>query len=92
MTRGRKLALVAVGVAGVLAAFSASDSRGLRRYVKLKAEADSYEEKRKALASDNAALRREIQALSGDLRALERAAREDLGLVKPNEMVFTFEK
>jgi cell division protein FtsB len=92
MTRGRKLALVAVAGAGLLAALSAADARGLRRYVKLKAEIASYEEKRRALASENQGLRLEIQALSGDMRALERAAREDLGLVRPNEVVFTFEK
>jgi cell division protein FtsB len=35
-----------------------------------------------------------VQALSsngGDTRALERAAREDLGLVKPDEIIFNFE-
>lgn len=32
-------------------------------------------------------LRREARALAGDPAALERAAREDLNLVKPGEMV-----
>lgn len=92
MSRSTKLALAAVGVALALAGLSASDARGLRRYRRLQADVAALEEKRRALASENEALRREIAALSGDTRALERAAREDLGLVRSNELVFTFER
>jgi len=92
MTPFRKCALVAGALAIVLAGLSALDARGLRRFHRLQADTAAYEEKRRALASENEALRREIAALSGDVKALERAAREDLGLVRGNEVVFTFER
>ena len=40
------------------------------------------------LARENALLRREIGALQGDPAALEQAAREELGFVRPGEIVF----
>jgi len=92
MTRNLRLALAAGGVAAVLAGLSATDARGLRKYRRLQGDLAELEERRQALAAENEALRREIAALSGDTRALERAACEDLGLVRSNEVVFTFER
>lgn len=92
MSRSTKFALAAVGVALALAGLSAADGRGLRHYRRLQGEVAALEEKRRVLAAENEGLRREIAALSGDTRALERAAREDLGLVRSNELVFTFER
>jgi cell division protein FtsB len=47
--------------------------------------------------SENAELRRDIQELRGavqhlrqDPKAIERIARDELGLVRPNELVFQF--
>ncbi len=91
MSSSRKTTLAAVAIALALAALSAADSRGLRRYFRLREEIASYEEKNRSLAGQNASLRLEIEALSGDTKALERAAREDLGLVRPDEVVFNFE-
>lgn len=91
MTRFRKVALAVAGLAALLASLSAADARGLRRFLKISKEIEGIEEKNRLLAKENAGLKREIEALSGDPKALERAAREDLGLVRPNEVVFTFE-
>jgi cell division protein FtsB len=63
----------------------------LRRRSKLQAEINSYLEKQRALQEENQALLREIKSLSGDWKALEKAAREDLGLVRESDVVFTFE-
>ncbi|MFN7132259.1 MAG: FtsB family cell division protein [Myxococcales bacterium] len=87
----RTLTLVAGLAAAALAVLSVSDARGLGRVARLRKEVDSLEQKNRELEQANAALRREIEALSGDPRAVERAAREDLGYVKPNEVVFSFE-
>jgi cell division protein FtsB len=92
MSAPRKLALLAAAAAAGLALLSLSDARGVRRATTLKADVTSYRQRNKTLFVENAQLRREIEALSGDLKALERAAREDLGLVRSNEVVFTFEK
>lgn len=88
----RKFALAAVILAVALTGLSIADARGLRRYYRLKDDIASYEERNRSLTASNDALRREIEALSGDPRALERAAREELGLVKPNEVIFNFER
>ena len=91
MTPSRKYTLLAAAVASALAVASASDPDGLRRSWRLEQEIAAYEEKNRALAARNTSLRLEIEALSGDDRALDRAAREDLGLVRPDEVVFNFE-
>ena len=43
-------------------------------------------------AAQNERLRREVQALRRDLGAIELAARDELGLVKPGEVVFQIEE
>ena len=92
MTRKLKLALAATGLAAVLAGLSATDAQGLRKFRRIQADIAALQDKRRTLAAENDALRREISALSGDSRALERAAREDLGLVRSSEVVYTFER
>ena len=94
MTRTNKIAFAAAAFAVLLALVSLLDTRGLPRLRKLRAEIAGYEGRNRDLARENAALRREVQALSGqgDAKALERAAREDLGLVRPNEVIFNFER
>ena len=92
MSRSKKCALIAAAAALALAGLSAMDARGLRRHRMLQGEIAAFQERQRSLAAENEALRGEIAALSGDTRALERAAREDLGLVRSNEVVFTFER
>lgn len=91
MTRTFKIGLGALGLAGLLAGVSFADARGVQRHRRIRGEIALYAQKVRELEVENAALRREISALSGDLGALEAAAREDLGLVRANEVVFTFE-
>ena len=68
-------------------------SSGLARYVRLKAERDALHEGNLKLHEQNQRLRGELEALSdeeGNLSraAVERAARDELGLVKPGEVVY----
>jgi cell division protein FtsB len=91
MTRNQKVALAASGLALALGVLSALDARGFRRCRRLDTEIAALKERQRVFQAENEALRREIAALSGDNKALERAAREDLGLVRSNEVVFTFE-
>lgn len=64
---------------------------GFRRYVRLSQDVKTLKERNQRLSDDNTRLRREVEALRDDPRALERAAREELGLVKPGEIVFSLE-
>jgi cell division protein FtsB len=91
MTRRRKFLWIAVGLAGVLLLISAVDARGFRRYFRLQREIESLEVRNRELALRNAAMVRELEALRRDPRAMERAAREELGFVKQGEVVFNLE-
>ncbi len=75
----------------VLAILSAAGPRGLRHLWKLKDDARALAERNATLRSDNERLRREIRQLKEDRRAIERAAREDLGMIGKDEVVFAFE-
>lgn len=77
-----------LAAAAVLAALSALDRDGLRKHRRLEADAGRVEAENEALRQENARLRREARALAGDPAALERAAREELGFVRPGEMIY----
>jgi len=92
MTRNLKFALTAGCVASALVTLSVNDARGLRKNQQQQADIAVLKDKQRVLVLENEALRREINALSGDNRALERAAREDLGLIRAREVVYSFER
>lgn len=75
----------------LLAVGSASNEGGFRRYFRLSQDIKTLKGKNAAVATENARLRREIEALRSDSKALERAAREELGWVRPGEVVFNLE-
>ena len=52
---------------------------------------DDLTAQNRALASRNARLSAEIQRLRSDDAAIERAAREELGFVRPGEIVISLE-
>lgn len=82
--------LAAAGAA-ILAIISAAGPRGFRLYQKLRQDAISLTAKNASLAAENRKLKREIRQLRENPKAVERAAREDLGMVARDEVVFTFE-
>jgi cell division protein FtsB len=88
---GRRGLKVAVVGALVLATLSALDARGFRRAARLRVEVETLRRSNRQLSEDNAALSREIQAQRVDVRATERAVREELGYVRPGELVFQVE-
>ena len=88
--RGKGL-WVAVVVAAGLAVYSVADAQGFRRYFRLQRELASMTERNQRTVDENRALLREIEGLRTDPKALERAAREELGFVKPGEVVINLE-
>lgn len=80
-----------LGVVAILAAVSALDPSGLRKYLRLRDDAARMAAENAQLAAETARLAREVRALRTDPGALERAAREDLGLVRPGERVYRVE-
>jgi cell division protein FtsB len=78
-------AAVALGV------ISASDARGFRRYLRLQHELETLSNRKHQLIEQNRQLREEIQALREDPESIERAVREELGFIRPGEVVFNME-
>lgn len=91
MDRRRQVVWGAVAIAFVLAVGSLSAEGGFRRYARLKRDLHSLEERNARLTADNARLKREVQRVRTEPAAIERAAREQLGLVKNGEIVFNLE-
>lgn len=88
MKTRRKL-LVAYGCAiAVLLVASALHPAGLRKHRALSADVARISAENDQLREKNQRLRREARALGGDPAALERAAREELGYVRPGERVY----
>ncbi len=61
---------------------------GFARYLVRQRELVTLRAQNARLRIDNQRLARDAEALRGDLRAVERVARADLGWVKPGEIVF----
>jgi cell division protein FtsB len=87
----RKLLWASVLAAAVLLGWSVSAEGGFRRYLRLSNDLETLKDKNQKLTAENGRLRREVQSMRGDAKALERAAREELGFVKPGEVVVTVE-
>jgi cell division protein FtsB len=84
-------ALVAVALGYV--PYHLYGSSGLARYVRLKRERDALHEANLRTHEHNQRLRAELEALSDDdgnlsRASVERAARDELGLVKAGEVVY----
>ncbi len=86
----RAIALLAWGVAAALLGAIVFGERGLLRLHQLQAEQARMEAAIETKKAANRALRRELEALRNDPAYQERLAREELGLVRPGEIVYRF--
>jgi cell division protein FtsB len=68
-----------------------SGPRGVVRALKLKDELARTVAENARLADENEQLLQRIERLKNDPRAIERVARDELGLVRPNDVIFSFE-
>jgi cell division protein FtsB len=62
--------------------------KGMLRLAEQRARRQALEQQVESLRGENAELTRTITALRSDPRAIERLAREELGLLRPGETVF----
>ncbi|HZA50706.1 MAG TPA: septum formation initiator family protein [Myxococcaceae bacterium] len=88
--RGKKIWWVVLAAA-VLALISVADGRGFRRFLRFRQEAADLQARNQTLREQNQRYRAEIEALRGDRAALERAVREELGFIRPGEIVLNLE-
>jgi cell division protein FtsB len=92
-TPRQRLVLIAFAASLAILLASLADARGLKRLDRLRADVARQEQKNRELREANARLRKTISDLSAPVSsaALEKAAREQLGFVKPGEVLFKFE-
>lgn len=81
----------AVAIAFMLAVGSLLAEGGFRRYARLKRDVRTLEDRNARLTADNTRLKREVLRVRTEPAAIERAARESLGLVRSGEIVFNLE-
>jgi cell division protein FtsB len=86
-----KLLLFAIA-SGAIATSTALDSKGFGRYEGLREAVAQLKDKNAALAQENLRLAREVDALQHDPRYQERAVREELGLIRPGELVLDLDE
>jgi len=89
----KKLVLGALAASLCVSAMSLAGSKGLRRLERLRADIERQQQKNRELREENARLARTVRELSPPLQdaALEKAAREQLGFVRQDEVLFKFE-
>ncbi len=66
--------------------------RGLLKYIELKKTEARMERQIKELKKDNEHLRSEIKSLREDPFYIEKHAREDFGLARPDEYIFQYDR
>ena len=86
----RRTYLIPAGCLAFILFFTVFGERGLLRIYEMRQEKKRIDEKVSELRTENDKLRTEIAALHNDRYHLERIARKDLGLVKPNEIIYQF--
>ena len=87
----QKLSLFAAASGGIAVA-TLLDGRGLRRYQKLRDEVSSLRAHNAGLAKENGALAREVEALQHDPRYQVRVVHEELGFVRPGELLLELDE
>lgn len=76
----------------VAAAFSFLSDDGFSRLTALHRSLDQQQRTNDKLSETVQGLEREVQGLQSDPRIVEKAARSELGMAKPGELMVIFEK
>ncbi|MET0390814.1 MAG: septum formation initiator family protein [Polyangiales bacterium] len=66
------------------------DGQGMPRYLELKSQIERVAKSNAQLEREIKALEQETELLRNDARAIERLARDELGMVRQGEIVFQF--
>lgn len=84
----RRLLLASTVLVAGFALGLAVDPRGVRLYLALDADLHRLDTENARARGEVEQLRRQARALSQDEASLERAAREEFGYVRPDEILF----
>lgn len=88
--RKRRFVFVAVVLAILIAASSVGGKKSLVKVFQMSKTRTELQQEIKRLRQVNEEIAREIQAFAHNPSQIEAIAREDLGLVKPGEIVYQF--
>jgi cell division protein FtsB len=66
------------------------DDRGLSRVEDLSSQLEVLRDKNRRIRWKNRALRKEIRAFHSDPQYVEKVARDELGMVGPDEIIYQF--
>jgi cell division protein FtsB len=80
---------IAIGIGYV--PYRAYGPQGVGKALRLERELADLAGENAKISQENRKLRRQIDVLRSSPRAAERVARDELGLVRPEDMVFLFE-
>ena len=89
----QRLVLGALLASVTMTSVSLADPKGLRRLERLRFDIERQEQKNRDLREENARLSKAVKELSAPVSpaTLEKAAREQLGFVRQDEVLFKFE-
>ncbi len=87
----RRFLVLLVIIAGILG-YTIFGETGLIHLAKLRKELREIKQENTKLRQENEKLRAQAQALSSDLKYIEKIAREELGMVKKDEQVYQFKE
>lgn len=71
--------------------YRAFGPRSVARIQDLQLDLVRLQEKNRSIHEQNVELRQQIKQLKNNNRAIERVARDELGLVRPTDIIFQFE-
>ena len=77
-------------IAGVVAYFSFFGDEGYAKLTSLRESLTSQQEKNREASNEVKKLRRDVRSLQSDPREIEKAARNELGMARPNEVILFF--
>ncbi len=82
------LLVIIVGILG----YTIFGETGLIHLARLRQELKEMKQENTRLRQENKKLRTQARALRGDLKYIEKIAREELGMVKKDEQVYQFKE
>lgn len=85
-----KLKLVVGILILIILGFTVFGENGLLNLVRYQRQRQALVQESARLREENEQLKKEIELLKSDRGYIERLAREELGMVKPGELVFQF--
>ena len=83
--------LILLGCVFSIVIYSCLGERGLMNVLSMRKELQKIEQNNKSLEQENESLKEYSYLLKNDTHYIEKIAREELGLLKPGEVVYFFE-